>query len=176
MNLEVGEICGNGRLYHEGFCFGSVNTREIESCDSIFSEGSKPLKITSQTTQTFIAQNFEKLRIAYVSEYLIGLQSEYLNNSSNHVFRWWDGTPMTFQNFMPTTFVYFDVLTGVREQCVSVESNSALTWQVTDCWNLYNEHQATICQRGKAKCTIYIFFIKSCWHYDYKTKVLTIIS
>ena len=140
---EVGEICGDDVVRYDGYCMGSINSRQANGCDAIFSQGSQPLKITSQATQDFIANNFKKLRIGYASEYIIGLRAEMTEAGANRSFRWWDGTPMTYQNLFGSDNIFHDV----EELCVALDDASKLKWRLIECGEFHN-HRATICQRG----------------------------
>ncbi|XP_038053125.1 uncharacterized protein LOC119725675 [Patiria miniata] len=145
---EVGEICGEGAVQFNGSCIGSVNNKRSDACDVIFAEGARLLKITSRASQDFIAQNFQALRIEHVSEYIIGLKPDTRNASANQLFRWWDGTPMTYQNFFSVDNVFDDG----EELCVAIDIASRFRWRIVECGETQHYH-ATMCQKDINECS-----------------------
>ncbi|XP_022097833.1 uncharacterized protein LOC110983144 isoform X2 [Acanthaster planci] len=142
---EVGEICGEGAVQHDGFCLGSVKSRQPDACDAIFAQGAELLKITSNTTQNFVENNFKSLRIQHASEYLIGLRARTNNDSANLLFCWLDGTPMTYENFFSSDNVFGDV----EELCVALDDISRLKWRTVEC---EDDRHAAVCQRDINEC------------------------
>ena len=57
---EVGPVCGETAVEHDGFCLSTVNAQKEDSCDTIFMEDSYPVSISSQKTQDFLENNEAK--------------------------------------------------------------------------------------------------------------------